>query len=64
MTVASFLVHLTKVGNDTAVLLHRVFKPLKGVVDGAEGKDDLGQFALQRLQLVVVDRTSNNTVAI
>lgn len=55
---------LTEVGDDTAVLLHCVFEPLQGVIDGAEGEDDLRQFTLQRLQLVVIDGASDHTVAI
>ena len=57
-------VGLTEVGDDAAVFLHRVFDSLQGVVDGAEREDDLGQLALQRLQLVVVDGASNHTVAV
>jgi len=56
-------VGLTEVGDDAAVFLHRVFQPLQGVVDGAEGEDDLGQFALQRLQLVVAG-SSDHAVAV
>ncbi len=55
---------LTKISDDTAMFLHCVFKPLQGVVDGAEGEDDPGQFTLQCLQLVVIDGASNNTVAV
>lgn len=46
------------------MLLHCVLKALQGIVDGAEGKNDLGQFTLQCLQLVVVDGTSYHAVAI
>lgn len=59
-----FWAGLTKVGDDAAVFLHRVFEPLQGIVDGAEGEDDLGQLALQCLQLVVVDGASDHAVAI
>lgn len=45
------------------MFLNRVFQTLQGVVNGAEGQDDLGQFALQRLQLVVVV-ASDHTVTI
>lgn len=55
---------LTEVGDDASMFLHRVFESLQGVVDGAEGEDDLGQFALQRLQLVVVDGASDHAVAV
>lgn len=46
---------LTKVRDDAVVFLHRVLQTLQGVVDGAEGEDDIGQFALQRFQVVIVD---------
>lgn len=46
---------LTEVRDDAAVLLQRVLHTLQGVVDGAEGEDDVGQFALQRFQVVAVD---------
>lgn len=59
-----YRVGLTKVGDDAAVFLYRVFESLKRVVDGAEGEDDLRQFTLQRLQLVVVDGASDHAVAI
>lgn len=55
---------LTKVSDDAAVFLHCVFQPFQGVIDGAECEDNLRDFALQCLQLIVIDGACNHAVAI